>query len=293
MSRRKSKRPEPEEVPENNDRWLLTYSDMITLLMVLFIVLFAIGQIDTKKFGKLHDGLAQSFGTSTVLDGGPGVLNGSAVQAVAPDDSLSGAQALARQRQSVLSASNAADATARKQADAARKAAEAVAKLEAAITTALANQGLSGAVHFKEDDARGLVVNVVTDRVLFDLGEATLRPEGSKVLNAVAPVLKRLPNQLVIEGHTDNQPINTAQFASNWELSSDRATTVLRYLLVQGVSPSKVAGAGYADQRPLLAGTSAAARARNRRVAIVILTDPSSPTTTATEVSPFPVIPGA
>lgn len=274
MTRRRSKLGHAEEEHENSERWLLTYADMITLLMVLFIVLFAIGQIDSKKFEKLHDGLAQSFGESTVLDGGAGLLNGSAVQAPAPDDSRAGEQALQRQRQALLAAQHAADA-AKKQADANRKEVEALSKIKAAIIATLAKQGLTGAVQFQEIDQRGLVVNIVTDRVLFDLGQATLRPQGSKVLDAIAPALRNLPNGLVIEGHTDNQPISDSRFASNWELSTERATTVLRHLLVDGIDASKVAAAGYADQRPLLRGDSAASRARNRRVAIVILSDPT------------------
>ncbi|HEY5247843.1 MAG TPA: flagellar motor protein MotB, partial [Dermatophilaceae bacterium] len=240
MGQRRKKKGQAEEEHGNSERWLLTYADMITLLMVLFIVLFAIGATDAKKFAKLHDGLAQSFGESTVLDGGKGLLDGSAVQAPAPDDSRAGSQALARQRQSVLAAQQAADAAAKKEAAAAKQVADAMAKLEADFNKALAKQGLTGAVEFQETDQHGLVVNIVTDRVLFDLGRATLRAQGAKVLDTLAPVLRRLPNQLVIEGHTDNQPISDSQFASNWELSTERATTVLRHLLGRGVAPSRM-----------------------------------------------------
>ena len=281
MARRRSKLRHAEEEHENGERWLLTYADMITLLMVLFIVLFAIGQIDSKKFDKLHDGLAQSFGESTVLDGGAGLLDGSSVQAPAPDDSRAGEQALERQRQAVLAAQNAADAAAKRDANAARESAEALSRIKASITATLAKNRLTGAVQFEAIDDRGLVVNIVTDRVLFDLGQATLRPHGGLVLDAIAPVLKNVPNDLVVEGHTDNQPISDSRFASNWELSTMRATTVLRYLLSKGVDHSKVAAAGYADQRPLRAGDSSASRARNRRVAIVILHQ----TATTTSVS--------
>jgi chemotaxis protein MotB len=284
MARRPSKRRHLEEEHENSERWLLTYADMITLLMVLFIVLFAIGQIDSKKFDKLHDGLAQSFGESTVLDGGAGLLNGSAVQAPAPDDSRAGEQALQRQRQAMLAAQKAADAAAAKAADATRQEAAARSRAKAAISEALAKQHLTGAVEFEETDQRGLVVNIVTDRVLFDLGQATLRPQGSRVLDVIAPALRKIPNGLVIEGHTDSQPISDSRFASNWELSTERATTVLRHLLVDGIAPSRVAAAGYADQRPLLAGASAASFARNRRVAIVILSAPATSTAVAFDV---------
>jgi chemotaxis protein MotB len=286
MGRRRSKLGHAEEEHENSERWLLTYADMITLLMVLFIVLFAIGQIDSKKFEKLHDGLAKSFGQSTILDGGAGLLNGSAVQAPAPDEASSGTQALQRQRESLLASQKAADAAAKANADATRQEADAMARIQADIASALAKQGLTGAVQFQEIDQRGLVVNIVTDKVLFDLGEATLRPQGTKVLDAIAPALKNLPNGLIIEGHTDNQPISDSRFPSNWELSTQRATTVLRHLLGDGIDASKVAAAGYADQRPLLAGDSPASRARNRRVAIVVLSNPTISTASAVEVSP-------
>ena len=286
MARRRSKLGPSDDEHANEERWLLTYADMITLLMVLFIVLFAIGQIDTKKFDKLHDGLAQSFGQSTVLNGGSGLLDGSAVQAPAPDDSRAGQQALERQRQAVLAASKAADEVAQKQSAAKR---QAMTVLEASFTTALAKQGLAGAVEFQEGDQRGLVVNIVTDKVLFDLGQATLRTQGATVLDTLAPLLKKQPNGLVIEGHTDNQPISDSRFASNWELSTERATTVLRHLLADGIDASKVAAAGYADQRPLKAGNSAASRARNRRVAIVIL----SQTAIAPSVSAAGSLPSA
>ena len=123
-------------------------------------------------------------------------------------------------------------------------------------------------MQFEQRD-NGLVVNVVTDRVLFELGEASLRPEGRKVLDAVAPALRGLPNALTVEGHTDNVPVS-GRYASNWELSTERATTVLRYLLTRGVPSGQVSAAGYADQRPLSSNATAAGRARNRRVAIVV-----------------------
>jgi len=271
MSRRK-KSAHAEEEHANTERWLLTYADMITLLMVLFIVLFAIGQVDQKKFDKLHDGLAKSFGESTILDGGQGLLDSSSTTAQAPDNSQAGSQAIASARESALAAQQAFDA-AQKQA-AAKKA------LEEKIKAALAKQGLEKAISFEELDQKGLVVNIVTDRVLFDTGKATLRPQGVQVLNALGPVLRKLPNEMVIEGHTDSQPIYSGKFASNWELSTTRATTVLRYLLRKGVDPEKVSAAGYADTRPLRAGTSAAALARNRRVAILILDDKTTTTTT-------------
>jgi chemotaxis protein MotB len=276
MAGRRSKGAHAEEEPENSERWLLTYADMITLLMVLFIVLFAIGQVDQKKFDKLHDGLANSFGQSTVLQGSDGLLEGSSAQAAVPNDAVVTARSLQNQQAAAAQAQQtaAAQAAARRQ----QASMEAVRKR---IVAALKKQGLADAVQFQTKEQRGLVVNVVTDRVLFDLGEATLRPQGAKVLDAIAPALKDLPNEMVIEGHTDNLPISDARFASNWELSTQRATTVLRHLLTRGLAARKVAAAGYADQRPLTQDSSAGNRARNRRVAIVILSDAATASTTS------------
>ena len=268
MAKRRKKRGGDEEGHANAERWLLTYADMITLLMVLFIVLFAIGQVDQKKFDKLHDGLAKEFGNATVLDGGAGLLDGSAKQVSAPDEAMAGDQALQRQREAVLAAQHAQDA-ARQQ-------------LETDIKAALQKQGLAKSVEFQTLERKGLVLNIVTDKLLFDTGKATLRPQGARVLDAMTPVLKSLSNEMVVEGHTDSQPISSVQFASNWELSTARATTVLRYLLRKGLQAQSISAAGYADTRPLADGTSTAANARNRRVAIVILSAPIDSTTVTT-----------
>lgn len=261
---------EHEEEHVNHERWLLTYADMITLLMVLFIVLFAISQVDQKKFDKFHDGLSQSFGDAKVLDGGNGVLQGSTKQAVTPDASQAAQQALDQQAQAVLASS---------------REAESMAKVQAQISTRLAAQGLTGAVQF-DQESRGLVINIVTDSVLFELGSATLRPEGRRVLDAITPPLSSLPNRLVIEGHTDNLPITGGRYPSNWELSAERATTVLRYLLTERVRPSSVSAAGYADQRPLVPNDTPAHRTRNRRVAIVVLSGTPTTQTTAAGTAP-------
>jgi len=127
MARRKP-RAAAEEGHENVERWLLTYADMITLLMVLFIVLFAISQVDQKKFDKLHDGLAQSFGAAKLLDGSAGILQGSTKQAPTPNDPRAAEEALAQQQQAAL---------------AARREVEDMNRIRERITAALAAKGLA------------------------------------------------------------------------------------------------------------------------------------------------------
>ena len=237
---------------------------MITLLEALFIVLFAMSSIDLAKFQKFAHSLNKALDggsqpAAAVLEpsgkspvpGGDGFFDGmSASQRDAAAQALQSQQdaqkAAAEQRKTLLETQN-----------------EIQQKLDAA--------GLGSSVKFRLDP-RGLVINIVTDGVLFDSGSAVLRPEGQRVLDQLAPALAALPEPLSVEGHTDDRPIATAAFPSNWELSTARATTVLRYLTdVKGLNPARMTAAGYADQRPLVPNTDDANRALNRRVEIVVI----------------------
>jgi chemotaxis protein MotB len=119
-------------------------------------------------------------------------------------------------------------------------------------------------------DRRGLVVRVLTDKVLFDSGQATLKPVGMPLLEEVTHLLNvDRQHPIVVEGHTDNVPIASSQFPTNWELSTARATTVTRFLISRGVNRQRLAAAGYADLHPVASNGTAAGRALNRRVEIV------------------------
>jgi chemotaxis protein MotB len=250
------RRHEAHEEHENHERWLITYADMITLLMVLFIVLFSIGQTDLKKFEQLKNSLSAGFGQEEqgALDGGTGVLDNGANPSLGVEQLARAALAEKQAHQAAVEREQAALQAAREE-----------------IAAHLASVGLADSVRFRLE-ARGLVVTVVTDRVLFDLGSAALRPEGRSVLDGLAPVLTKLPNPVAVEGHTDNLPISGGRYPSNWELSAERATSVLRYLVAAHRLPAvRLSAAGYADQRPLAGENAEADRARNRRVEIVVL----------------------
>ena len=283
MSARR-KHHEDHEEHENHERWLITYADMITLLMVLFIVLFAIGQTDLKKFAQLKNSLSNSFdnkGGAQVLTGGSGAMDGSdpGKPVIVPGQlaaaAAAGPDAVAQQ------AAAAQQALAEKEAHDAAVTAEknTLAHVQDEIRQELTAHGLGDSVRFRME-GRGLVVTVVTDKVLFDLGSADLRAEGRAVLDGMTPVLVNLPNHVAIEGHTDNQPIHSPQYATNWELSTARATTVLRYLVdAKGFPSARLSAAGYADQRPLVANDNDVDRAANRRVEVVILSQVDDGTT--------------
>ncbi len=121
-------------------------------------------------------------------------------------------------------------------------------------------------------ERRGLVVRVLTDNLLFDSGSATLQPGADQLLNEVAQLLNLDPSHpITVEGHTDNQPIATSQFPSNWELSTARATNVVRFLISRGVNRYRLGAVGYADLHPIASNATAAGRAQNRRVEIVLM----------------------
>ena len=266
---------EEHEEHENHERWLVSYADMMTLLMVLFVVMFAISQVDQKKFMALKTGLAAGFGAPVAMMPGADALL-DVGGAIAPDTiNLSG--------QASGSGSKANDNAPNVNPEAVAQLAKAteqaqvkgeVAKLKNAqkkLEAALKKAGLKNAANFRFDE-RGLIVTIATDKVLFANGNATLTPEGRRILDVIAPTLKGLPNRLSIDGHTNSIPIHTAQFPSNWELSTARATGVLRHLAASdGIGYDRMMATGFADTRPLVAGKSPSALVKNRRVEIVVL----------------------
>jgi len=275
--RRRGKKHEEEE-HENHERWLVSYADMMTLLLVLFVVLYAMSQVDQQKFAALAKGLAASFGgpisvqtsatpEGAVLDGLPGAVD--IASAIPPDPTVSDAQ---------VDAAAAAAAAERAQTVAAEAAAayDELAAARDAIDAALTAAGYAGAAQFEIDD-RGLVVHIVADQVLFDAEEAVLRPEGGAILSAVAPTLLALPNDLAVEGHANHLPVSRGgAWPSNWELSAYRATTVVRYLAGDGVPENRMSADAYGSTRPLVPVTDRDAVTVNRRVDIVVLSDASA-----------------
>jgi chemotaxis protein MotB len=258
---------------ENEERWLLTYADMITLLMVLFIVMFAMSQVDKRKFMQLKTGLAAGFGAPiAMLSGGDAMLDPGG--SIAPDSVNLAGQAGGKGSSETNDTINPAQVAELANATEKAKVAEAVKALQqaqASLQQALIKAGLKTGATFRFDE-RGLVITIATDKVLFDSGSAELRPQGKKILDALGPTLRVLPNHLSVDGHTNSLPIHTAQYPDNWSLSAGRATGVLHYLVSSAhISPTRINETGYADTRPLIPGTGPQALVVNRRVEIVVL----------------------
>jgi chemotaxis protein MotB len=276
-ARRRQKHHEEEE-HENHERWLVSYADMVTLLMCLFIVLFAMSQVDKAKFAALASGLSASFGApitalpgttpqASVLDALPAPVDIAA--GVAPQQQAASADVKA-------AAAQAAAERAKRVAAEAKAAYDNLAAARAQIDQALTAAGFKGAARYQIDE-RGLVVHIVADAVLFDAEKATLRPAGEQILRSVAPTLTQLPNVLRVEGHANKLPVDpNGPWPSNWELSAYRATTVLRYLATVGVPEARMSAAGYSSTKPLVPYTDPNAYTVNRRVDIVVLSTASA-----------------
>jgi chemotaxis protein MotB len=259
---------EEEHAPhENHERYLLTYADMITLLMALFIILFAIGQTDVAKFKRFQIGLQKSFG-APALDGGTGLLDGGQLpidprQTVALNYANPG-----------LVDPHELDGTMGTGTDIKPPVEIDQANAEATVATlrqVLEQAGVTDTEVHVDVDERGVVISLSTDAVTFESGSFALDSHAIASLEIIARAIKRVTNGIVVEGHTDSIPLTGGY--GNWELSAFRAGAVVRYFENRhAIDSRRFTLAGYADTRPIAPNETAEGRARNRRVEVVITT---------------------
>ncbi|PKM82345.1 MAG: chemotaxis protein MotB [Firmicutes bacterium HGW-Firmicutes-14] len=234
MARRSA---QPEKAP-NHERWLITYADLITLLMIFFVLMYTISNVNSKKFAQLSASMSEAL-----LGQNSGYFLGEAPGPLVIQDSYSPGGKTEMESMK-----------------------EAKEKLEKYIE----EKGLKGKVDVGQEE-RGLIISL-KEALLFKLGSADITPESRDVILNVGRILAEMPNNIRIEGHTCNLPIRTSQFPSNWELSTARATNVVRFLVNNvGLKPEKLSATGYGEFRPIVSNTSEINRAKNRRVDIVVL----------------------
>ncbi len=270
---RSRRREVHEEEHANHERWLLTYSDMITLLMVLFIVLFAISQVDQKRFDQLKQGMAAGFGeNSSPFQGSRAVMPQAQLDPVSPAVPLP-AQGARPEQVSIQ------ELVHQPQPQPERPRAYDEARAEVARLTALRRQiakvlkqhGYLRDVAMRIDE-RGLAISLVSRHIVFRANLADLTPRGRKVLDVLSPVLRGLPNQIDVDGHTNQVKVKPKYYPTDWELSAARAVTVLRYLDEHGrLSGSRLSAVAYGHERPLIDPTKPGSQALNKRVDIVVL----------------------
>jgi chemotaxis protein MotB len=276
MSRGGGRRRQHGGGEESGERWLLTYADMITLLMALFMVLFSISSVNISKYQTLQKSLKAAF-SGEILPGGKAIAQqGSTANASQTPASVElqaiepvkteGASSL--QNSTAHGASSSAAAAAQ-QAAIQKQAAE-FQRIKQQLDEYAAKHGFAKSVK-TSIEARGLVIRVLTDDLLFASAQATLESKASGLLGEIAQLLNLdQTHPISVEGNTDNIPIHSAQFPSNWELSTARASTVVRFLISHGVGASRLTASGNAEERPYDSNATAVGRARNRRVEIVM-----------------------
>jgi len=230
----------------SHERWLVSYADFITLLFAFFVVLFATGQSDKHKKVQLAASIQTAFHQMGLFEARSNLPTLADIPGIGGSEQASAVTSpLPATPQFMLAVKQQIEQAARPEID----------------------HGVIG-IH---ESANGLVVSL-QEAGFFDSGAAGIRPSALPVLNRIASVLPQ--SALRVEGHTDNVPIHTAQFASNWELSSSRASSIARLLLLHpNVHAENLSVAGYAEFHPATSNDTAAGRARNRRVDIVLLAD--------------------
>jgi chemotaxis protein MotB len=276
-NRRRSSSHDHEEEHENEERWLLTYADMITLLMTLFMVMFAISSVNTSKFEDLSKSLSEAF-SGKIVTGGPRIQESGAEQKTDTPSPVPPIPAI----QPVMQADSKSDSKSSAKSSPSSAAAheeDDFRQLKRKIDAYAQEHGLQGQLH-AEVARRGLVIRLLTDKVLFASGSAQLQPTSTGLLTTLSRLLAlEVRHPIVVEGHTDNRPIASAQFPTNWELSTSRATQVVRFFIRQNVAPRRLQAAGLAAQRPIASNSNDAGRSRNRRVEIVLVRQNASPST--------------
>ena len=229
------KKKHPEHV--NHERWLVSYADFITLLFAFFVVMFASSQVDTKKVSGISDAFAAAMGESFMMEGGRSILP----EGRPPPPETEGGKGEGK-----------------------------LPKELEKIARALADkrEEMSG---LKVLQRRNEIVIRLSDNVLFDSGDDTVKEPAVRVLTSIANELRHRPVDIRVEGHTDDVPIRTARFRSNWDLSAGRATAVIAQLSGPGrIAPTRLSAAGYGEFHPIASNATPEGRAQNRRVDLVI-----------------------
>lgn len=254
------KKKHPEHV--NHERWLVSYADFITLLFAFFVVMFAASNSDQKKAGQVSKAVQGAFHDLAIFS-----PTGKIVPLYDGGGVPSNTKAVIGNQQSGFDTAQVIPAGGKAESG---KSGEALKEVKGELQQVLQEELKAGIVRISED-GRGLTVSLA-EAGFFDPGSAVMKPKALEILDRIAEKLRILPASIRVEGHTDNTPIHTAQFPSNWELSTARSNHVLQYLLANArIQPMRLSAAGYGEYRPIGVNTTAEGRSANRRVDLVIL----------------------
>ncbi|MDH6370989.1 chemotaxis protein MotB [Paenibacillus sp. PastF-3] len=270
--RQRDRRKRRVETRESRDRWMITYADLITLLLIFFVILYAMSSLDTDKYNIVTGSLSETFKSgTTVLEGGNGILDAGKSTENKPESTDGNENAAATARPNNGSGEQAENETPSARELAFREQETKLAELMGVITHYVEENNLGEQI-FVADKPQGIEITL-SDRFLFDIGKADLKSPAFPALQQLSGLFKDIGAKISIEGHTDNTPVSSAsQFNDNWELSGARALSVLRFFLDhEGLKPDTFQYAGYADTQPTADNTTIAGKQKNRRVEIIVL----------------------
>ena len=278
-------RQQKHEEHQNHEAWAIPYADLITLLLAFFVVMYAISSVNEGKYRVLSDAMVSAFNGAPSGKSAPaplaaevpakGVASPGAIQlpvtGTPPRTALPPLSSNSAQE-----AENAAHAEAQsaQAAEAARSAAAALDRVAQNVEHAMHDLVAKNLVAVRRGDS-SVEVEIRTD-ILFPSGSATLAPSAIDILTRLAESLRSVPNPIRVEGHTDDRPINTLAFPSNWELSAARASSVVHLFSSREIAPARLAVIGLGEYRPVKSNTTSDGRNANRRVVIVILSPDAS-----------------
>ena len=237
MAKKKKQLDEP-----TGNEWMGTYSDMVTLLMTLFVLLYSMSSVDTAKVQAISNAFS--------------VLSGKAADSILEYDKYEGTEPIiggeSKVENTIEESENSENRT-----------------MYESVKEFVQENKLDSTIEIAQNE-KGVVLQL-KDNILFQSGQAELKAESSEILDKINTLISIMPNSVIIEGHTDNIPISNSKFKDNWDLSSIRATNVLRYFTeIKQQDPTKFRAAGYGQYKPKVENNSDENRAQNRRVNIII-----------------------
>jgi chemotaxis protein MotB len=248
-----------QEAELNQDRWLVSYADFITLLFAFFVVMYAVSSVNEGKYRVLSDSLITAFNKSS-----PTTLEPIQVGKIKRSGEPQAIELI--KKPSVIDLSTMPKPASRKDGEKQ----DPMHILLDALRVSIASLADQGMVKVNSDD-NGIEVEISTN-ILFGSGSATLSPQATPILQSLAHVLRVYPNEINVQGYTDNIPIRSNLFPSNWELSAARAASVVQLFMQEGVDPLRLSATGYGEFRPVADNATEQGRQRNRRVVLFIPT---------------------
>ncbi len=263
-----------EDIHINHERWLVSYADFITLLFAFFVVMYSISQVNDSKYRVLSDTFIEAFNqpTDSQTNAEPSEQLNPSNDVITPIDMGKTAQTTLEQQEAPSIISDVGEV------------ANAISSVATAVDPSTKSDELSQISDLVTEKFSQLIDDQMVqvssnelwlqielkDSILFSSGSAETSEQAQKIFDEIAAILKGYSNPVQVEGFTDNIPINSAKYPTNWELSSARASAIVKYLTTKGVAPERLSAVGYGEYQPVASNETDVGRAQNRRVAIMV-----------------------